>query len=41
MITFDAYQVAPGAAGAQKIVVPYGELTSIINPEGPLAVVIK
>jgi len=41
MITFDAYQVAPGAAGPQKIVVPYGELSSIINPEGPLAVVLK
>lgn len=41
MITFDAYQVAPGASGPQKIVVPYAELASIINPEGPLAVVIK
>jgi Protein of unknown function (DUF3298) len=41
MITFDMYQVAPGASGPQKIVVPYGELTSIINPEGPLAVVPK
>jgi hypothetical protein len=41
LITFDAYQVAPGAAGPQKIVVPYTELTSIINPEGPLAVVLR
>jgi hypothetical protein len=41
MITFDAYQVAPGAAGPQKVVVPYGELISIINPDGLLAVVIK
>ena len=41
LITFDAYQVAPGAAGPQKIVVPYSELTSVINPEGPLAVVLR
>jgi hypothetical protein len=41
MITFDEYQVAPGAAGPQKVVVPYAELASIINPEGPLAVVMK
>jgi hypothetical protein len=41
LITFDAYQVAPGASGPQKIVVPSSELTSIINPEGPLAVLLK
>ena len=41
MITFDAYQVAPGAAGPQMVVVPYGALTAIIDPMGPLAVVIR
>jgi hypothetical protein len=41
MITFDAYQVAPGASGPQEIVVPYAELSSILNPEGPLAAVLK
>ena len=41
LITFDAYQVAPGAAGPQKIVVPYSELVAVINPQGPLAAVVK
>ena len=41
LITFDAYQVAPGAAGPQQVMVPYGELTSLINPQGSLGVVIK
>lgn len=41
LITFDAYQVAPGAAGPQKIVVPYSELTALIEPQGPLAAVMK
>jgi len=36
MITFDEYQVAPYAAGPQKVVVPYKELQAIINPQGPL-----
>jgi hypothetical protein len=40
VITFDEYQVAPYAAGPQKIVVPYSALTSVINPQGPLAVVV-
>ncbi len=37
LITFDQYQVAPGAAGSQKIVVPYSELQPLIDPQGPLA----
>lgn len=37
LITFNEYQVAPYAAGQQTILVPYYELTSIINPQGPLA----
>jgi len=41
LITFDTYQVAPGAAGPQKIVVPYSELTAVIDPQGPLAAVMK
>jgi len=41
LITFDEYQVAPYAAGPQQVTVPYSELASVINPQGPLAVVIK
>jgi uncharacterized protein DUF3298 len=37
LITFDEYQVAPYAAGPQKVVVPYSALSSVINPQGPLA----
>ena len=37
LITFDEYQVAAYAAGAQEVVVPYAELQSIIAPNGPLA----
>ena len=37
MITFDEYQVAPYAAGPQTVVIPYKELTRIIQPTGPLA----
>jgi hypothetical protein len=36
MITFDEYQVAPYAAGPQKVVVPYSALQALINPQGPL-----
>jgi len=38
MITFDAYQVAPGAAGPQIVLVPYGELNGFFDPLGPLNV---
>ena len=41
MITFDAYQVAPGAAGAQTIVVPYDHLAALIDLQGPLEVILK
>jgi hypothetical protein len=37
MITFDEYQVAAYAAGPQEVVVPYTELKSVIDPNGPLA----
>ncbi|HEX7335075.1 MAG TPA: DUF3298 domain-containing protein [Pyrinomonadaceae bacterium] len=36
-ITFDAYQVAPYAAGPQFVLVPYSTLKDLINPEGPVA----
>lgn len=41
LITFDEYQVAPYAAGPQTVVVPYSELKSLINPNGPLALVVR
>jgi hypothetical protein len=41
MITFDEYQVAPYAAGPQTVNVPYSELKSLINPQGPLARFVK
>src|SRR6266540_1754520 len=41
MITFDEYQVAPYAAGPQKVVVPYSALQALINPQGPLAKIIQ
>jgi hypothetical protein len=37
LITFDEYQVAPYAAGPQTVTVPYAELKSLIDPQGPLA----
>lgn len=36
LITFDEYQVAPYAAGPQKVIILYGVLQSLINPQGPL-----
>ena len=36
-ITFDTYQVAPGAAGPQMVMVPYAELKSVVDSQGPLA----
>ena len=36
-ITFDAYQVAPYAAGPQFVLVPYSTLKDLINPDGPIA----
>lgn len=36
LITFDDYQVAPHVAGSQQVVIPYAELTDLINPDGVL-----
>jgi hypothetical protein len=36
LITFDEYQVAPYAAGPQKVTVPYSALQTLINTQGPL-----
>ena len=36
-VTFDAYQVAPYAAGPQFVLVPYSTLKDLINPDGPIA----
>jgi hypothetical protein len=41
LITFDEYQVAPYAAGAQTVVVPYNELRPLINSQGPLVMVLR
>ena len=41
MITFDEYQVAAYVAGPQVVTVPYSELKSLIDPNGPLGVFIK
>jgi len=40
MITFDTYQVAPGAAGPQIVIVPYDQLQAVVDPRGPLASII-
>ena len=37
LITFDMYQVAPGASGPIQVLVPYKELQAVIDPQGPLA----
>jgi hypothetical protein len=37
LITFEEYQVAAYAAGAQEVLVPYVDLAAIIDPAGPLA----
>ena len=36
LITFEQYQVGPGAAGNPAVEVPYNELNSVIQPDGPL-----
>ncbi len=41
LITFDEYQVAPYAAGAQAVTIPYGELRPLINQQGPLVAVLR
>ena len=37
LITFDEYLVAAYAAGPQEVIVPYAELQSVIDSQGPLA----
>jgi hypothetical protein len=37
LITFDEYQVAAYALGPQTVVIPYSELKTVIDPQGPLA----
>jgi hypothetical protein len=37
LITFNTYQVMPGAAGPQQVLVPYVQLRGLINPQGVLA----
>ena len=37
LITFEMYQVAPGASGPLQVLVPYSQLQDVINPQGPLA----
>jgi hypothetical protein len=41
LITFDMYQVAPGASGPIQVLVPYGQLQAMIDPQGPLAGIAK
>ncbi len=41
LITFDEYQVAPYAAGPQIVTIPYNELKSLVNLQGPLVVVLR
>jgi hypothetical protein len=36
LITFDEYQVAPYAAGPQEVTIPYSQLHTILDPQGPL-----
>jgi hypothetical protein len=41
MVTFNAYQVTPYAAGPQVVVIPYAVLKDIIDPQGPLGDFVK
>ncbi len=41
VITFDEYQVAAYAAGAQTVVIPYSALSDILDPQGPLAQIVQ
>jgi hypothetical protein len=41
LITFDMYQVAPGASGPIQVLVPYDQLQTVIDPQGPLADITK
>ena len=37
LITFDTYQVSPGASGPLQVLVPFAQLERAIDPQGPLA----
>ena len=41
MITFDAGLVAAYAAGPQTVIVPYGELHGLVDPQGPLGKILQ
>jgi hypothetical protein len=41
MITFDAYQVGPYAAGPQEVLIPYSVLKDLISPDGALGQFVK
>jgi len=41
MITFDTYQVAPGAAGPQIVQIPFDQLRDIIDMNGPLKAILQ
>ncbi len=41
LITFDEYQVAPYVSGPQTVTVPYSELKTLVNPQGPLGNFVK
>lgn len=41
MMTFDAYQVGPYAAGPQNVLIPYSVLRDLINPDGPIGQFIR
>jgi len=41
VITFDTYQVAPGAAGPQVVVIPFEQLNLILDPQGPMKELIR
>jgi hypothetical protein len=40
MVTFDEYQVAPYAAGPQVVQIPIDQVQSVIDPNGPLKVIL-
>jgi hypothetical protein len=40
-IDFDSYQVAPYAAGPQRVLIPYSAVKDIIKPDGPLGQFVK
>ena len=37
LISFDAYTIAPYAAGPQSVLIPYEVLRNVADPDGPLA----